>query len=294
MQIGDEIVAALAEVLSEARRGKHLTLDGLAEISGAHRTTLGLIERGERGVTVSMAAQIALALGGRLSTFLAMAEGKVLKSEARETKNEHYLNEDKLKEITGLSPAMLKAGMDSCYQIIDIIDEQMVAHSGPRLAKLVELANFSSMLGNLLRAEIAAASGGMYKGNKPHTYPDLIPQRPDAYNLEIKTALEKNLPKGHLPKPGRHITFRYVLSNNDGTYTKGVDQRGDVARIWEIRVGELTESDFNISNTAGDSGKTAVVKGDAFKRMAIVYFAPDYFPYSNVQRFKDDNPVSFA
>ena len=34
-------------------------------------------------------------------------------------------------------------------------------------------------------------------------------------------ALEKNSPKGHLAKAGFYLTYRYVLTDKDGTYIKG-------------------------------------------------------------------------
>ena len=52
--------------------------------------------------------------------------------------------------------------------------------------------------------------------------------------------------------------------------------------IWEVRFGYLHESDFDESNTPGDSGKTAVVKNEVLKGMERIYFCPDYFPYANL------------
>jgi hypothetical protein len=97
--------------------------------------------------------------------------------------------------------------------------------------------------------------------------------------LEVKTALETNRPKGHLAKPGTYITFRYVLIR-DGLYNRGKTTRGDTVAVWEVRFGELDDEDFALSNTEGDSGKTAVVKKDAFDRLELVYFDPVLLPYA--------------
>jgi hypothetical protein len=137
------------------------------------------------------------------------------------------------------------------------------------------------MIGNLLGAGLANASNGLYVRNRSHAYPDLMPQDEKYADLEIKVALEKNKPKGHLPKAGNYITFRYVLCNDSGVHTKGKNNRGTRVFIWEIKVGRITEADFDISNTAGDSGKTAVIKTAVFNAMDLVYFDPDLLPYSS-------------
>jgi hypothetical protein len=83
-----------------------------------------------------------------------------------------------------------------------------------------------------------------------------------------------------LPKAGHYITFRYVLGDRLGNFIKGKDNRGDTVWIWEIRSGYLTEDDFDISNTQGDSGKTAVIKTKVFNSMPFLYFDSSLLPYS--------------
>jgi hypothetical protein len=43
----------------------------------------------------------------------------------------------------------------------------------------------------------------------------------------------------------------------------------------------VREQDFDISNTAGDSGKTAVIKTGIFNAMALVYYDPTYCPFAS-------------
>lgn len=93
-------------------------------------------------------------------------------------------------------------------------------------------------------------------------------------------ALETNRPKGHLPKPGHYITFRYVLGNRLGVYSRGKENRGDTVWIWEVKVGTIKEKDFDLSNTEGDSGKTAVIKSAVFNAMKLVYFDDRFCPYA--------------
>ena len=89
---------------------------------------------------------------------------------------------------------------------------------------------------------------------------------------------EKNNPKGHLAKAGHYLVCRYVLGTSKGGYT--ISERGDVVWIWEVRFGYLAERHFNISNTAGDSGKTAVVNADGMTELKVVYFDKKFSPYT--------------
>ena len=144
---------------------------------------------------------------------------------------------------------------------------------------MVELANLSSIVGNLLGEGCARNSNGNLIRNIPHTYPDLICPRGENPGIEIKVALESNSPKGHLAKAGYYLTFRYVLSDTDGRYIKGKENRQDTVTIWEVRMGYLNLEDFSISNTDGDSGKTAVIKAAALNNMSLLYFDPSCVPY---------------
>lgn len=151
----------------------------------------------------------------------------------------------------------------------------------PPLSKLVELANLSSIVGNLLGEGCARNSNGALTRNKPHTYPDLICTQNINPGVEIKIALEKNSPKGHLAKAGYYLTYRYVLTDGNGNYIKGKENRQDTVSIWEVKCGYLNEEDFSISNTAGDSGKTAVIKTSALNNMKLLYFNDSCVPYKH-------------
>ena len=248
-----KIVSALIRVIADYRQAQGLTYEDLADRAGIHRTTIGLLERNERTPTVQIALQLASALGVELSEMLARAEavasGKspidLQGIKERNVQRQHFHNEVILTRLTGLNHACIRSAIQGCYQTLDTVDFQLATHNTPPLAKLVELANISSMIGNLLGGQIAACSHGLYVRNRPHTCPDLLPVPPHDLNVEIKIALDTNLPKGHLPKPGTYITFRYVLCDKNGKYTRGKENRGDTAFVWEGRVGELTEGDFS-------------------------------------------------
>jgi DNA-binding XRE family transcriptional regulator len=289
----DVLVKEFLKLVSALKSDQKLTHEQLSELAKVHRTTIGLLERQERVPSLFVANQIATALGYPLSELLVRAEsaakgdhplseknpGSVGFPKNRNVIRANLRNEAAFSKFTGLDSGCLVEAIESCYHTLDTIDEQLLSKKSPVIEELVELANLSSMLGNLLGAGLAESSNGLYKRNKPHHYPDLVPLKKPAIDLELKMALETNKPKGHLPKPGNFITFRYVLGNHDGSYTRGKDSRGKTVWVWEVKVGKILESDYSISNTAGDSGKTAVIKTEVFKNMPLVYFDPKYSPH---------------
>jgi len=178
--------------------------------------------------------------------------------------------------------------MRRVYETVEAIDQTLLVRGGFRLPDLIELANFSSMLGNLLAQGIVDESGGAFQRAGPHKYQDLRGTGPSAVNIEIKMALEDNRPKGHLPKAGHYLACRYVLCSDSGEFTRGRETRGRIPRFWDLRVGELDGSDFTVSNTEGDSGKTAVVKPSGMKKLGLVYFDPELIPRASVDRYIRD------
>jgi hypothetical protein len=117
----------------------------------------------------------------------------------------------------------------------------------------------------------------------------------DFQGVEIKMALGRNKPKGHLSKEGHYLTCRYVIIDADGDVTYA-DNREDGIQpvIWEIRAGFLTKDCFSESNTDGDSGKTAVVNKDGMTALKVVYIdlsvaplrptSPSYKEYQSLMR----------
>ena len=264
----------------------------LADKAGVHRTHIGLIERNERTPTLDVAFRLANALSVEPSVLLARAEALADGRKAAAGKEQlrerlvdrAHLHEEKgLKKLTGISHDCMIKTIENCYRTLDTIDFELATHGSPPMAKLVELANISSMVGNILGGGLAEFSNGLYVRNKPHTYPDLLPVPPNRLNIEVKIALDTNKPKGHLPKAGTYITFRYVLATKDGKFLRGKVNRGDTVYLWEGRVGMLSESDFSVSNTEGDSGKTAVITTKALDGMRVFYYVPHLLPYGKAR-----------
>ena len=179
----------------------------------------------------------------------------------------------------GLSVEMIRDAIEYTHNVLDQIDHTLVSSESDRLADLIELANLSAIVGNLFRRGIATVSKGAFRANRPHTFPDLLANAPGTRDLEIKVALEANNPKGHLVKPGPHLTVRYVLADENGAFVRGTDSRGDVVWIWEVRVGDLEEDHFSFSNTEGDSGKTAVINARGMASLRAVFVDLDKCPH---------------
>lgn len=179
---------------------------------------------------------------------------------------------------TKLTTESLTQAVNYVYETLDAIDAALESRGSEPLAAMVELANLSSMIGNLLRTGVAKFSNGNYRSNGPHKHPDLLHCSNPELNIEIKVALEDNQPKGHLAKPGWHLTCHYVLCAPDGSFTAGTSNRGALPRVWLLRFGHLEIEHFNISNTEGDSGKTAVVNAAGMALLEPIYFSPAICP----------------
>jgi len=67
------------------------------------------------------------------------------------------------------------------------------------------------------------------------------------------------------------------LGDRQGRHQIGT--RGDTIWIWEIKVGKLTPKDFDSSNTAGDSGKTSVIKTAVFHAMDVIFLDERFIPH---------------
>jgi transcriptional regulator with XRE-family HTH domain len=282
----EAVTKALIQAIAEERKAQGLTYEQLADRAGVHRTTIALWEREERTPTIQLALQLASALNVPLSLLLARCEAacqtgqSVLSLTHRRLLAENFRNENELREVTGLPHQAIRGAIEDCYQTLDLIDSELAKRESPLVSQLVELANLSSIIGNLLAAGLVEHSGGAYSRNAPHTYPDLLPVRAGFGGIEVKTALERNKPRAHLPKPGVHLTFRYVLCGLEGSFMRGKENRGKTAHFWEVKVGKLSVSDYDLSNTEGDSGKTAMIKTAVLRSMTLIYFDPRLLPYA--------------
>lgn len=255
-----------------------MSQEGLAELTGLHRTYVGGIERGERNVGILNILRLARALRLHPRELLSWNKPPSRTRPTSRTPRETHLHHQASLDRFGLPLVVIGQSIAQVHHSLDGIDAQLLASGSDRLSDLIELANLSAIIGNLYRGAVVKASDGDFEANGPHRFPDLLGRGTGCVDLEIKVALESNKPKGHLVKPGPHVTVRYVLAGEDGVYRRGKKARGPVAWIWEVRVGTLLDGHFNFSNTEGDSGKTAVINAAGMGALEIVYFDPDRCP----------------
>ncbi len=273
---------AVGTIVARLRSERGWSLEDLADEAGRHRTYLGLVERGERHLSVASAFRLAQAFDLSITDLIHLAEAQLSETKVpvrftpRRASPNAARKAEMVKQITGLTGDWISSAIEETHATLDRIDEQLLNTGSPPLAEVVELANLSAIIGNLLRSALHAGSRGVYRSNDPHAFPDLVSQSGTASDLEIKVALEGNMPKGHLPKPATHLLCRYVLAERDGSYSRG--HRGNVVWVWEVRLGDLSEEDFNTSNTPGDSGKTAVISAEALYRLTCVYYDERFRP----------------
>ncbi|WP_082537825.1 helix-turn-helix transcriptional regulator [Angustibacter sp. Root456] len=74
----EEFAKVVVDVLREARLARGWSLERLGDEAGLHRTSIGLIERGKRRMTLDVAARLAWAVDMSLSEVVAAAEDRLL------------------------------------------------------------------------------------------------------------------------------------------------------------------------------------------------------------------------
>lgn len=250
-------------------------------MAGLDRTAVGLIVRGKRDPLLANAMAIAKALDTPLAD---------LTRPVHPRRPSGILRPEPSDALQGLTSEDIVKALGRTYDVLDLIDRELTMRSAPPLSQLLELANLSAVVGNIFGSALATVSEGRWRRHGPHKHPDLLKVQSGGSGLEveategieIKVALEGNLAKGHLPKAGAHITLHYVLTPSDPTRRWNKEERGEQVSIWMVKSGWLRENDFNISNTVGDSGKTAVVKAAARDRMDTVYFDANLCPMPSI------------
>ena len=70
------------------------------------------------------------------------------------------------------------------------------------------------------------------------------------------------------------------MADQAGGFQRGRGHRGKMAFIWEIKLGWLGPTDYDVSNTVGDSGKTAMIRPVVLNAMRLIYYDPSLLPYA--------------
>ena len=72
-----EITKTLGEAIRDHRRFKGLSQEELGEIAGMHRTYVGMVERGEKNITLANLVKVSQALDITASELLRQAEERL-------------------------------------------------------------------------------------------------------------------------------------------------------------------------------------------------------------------------
>lgn len=283
--MGKDFKSELGRRVNKLRELHGNSLKEVAEEAGIHRTMLGKIERGKREPSISIAMNIADALNVTIT--------ELTNPESFRTPNKEYvINDADILDEVPLDGSAILMGVEQAYENLDTIDFALQRRGlAPLAEQFDEYAALSTVIGEFFASGVAGSSDGLYKVNAGD-FPDLIStgKQEDVPGIEIKMAMETNQPKGHLPKPGMYVVVRYVLAERDKSYERG--ERKDTPWIWEVRMGEMEEKQFNKSDTKGDSGKTATFSAQALWDFDCVYLDPDLIPYARYERKDKDSLIA--
>lgn len=192
---------------------------------------------------------------------------------------EKYLRLNNFNSSLPILPETVRGCISHLYSTLDTIDGNLSENGSDKFSLLVEKANLSSVIGNILGAGVVKYSNNRYYRNEPNTYPDLLPVNNDDVGIEIKTAIGRNAPKGHHVKAGNYLVFRYSLTDTNGILSDRADK--DTVTVWEVKLGYLEEVDFTYSDTRFDSGKTATIKLSSLDKLPLLYFDQMACPYKH-------------
>jgi transcriptional regulator with XRE-family HTH domain len=282
--VSKDFKSKLGERVRELREMDDRSLEEVAEEAGIHRTMLGKIERGEREPSISNTLSISEALGATIT--------EVINPESFRMPNDRYvIEESDILDDLPIDGSAILMGIEQVYENLDTIDLAFQRQElEPIAEQFDEFSALSTVIGEFFASGVAEASDEIYEVNAGD-FPDLVStgKKDDVPGIEVKVAMEDNQPKGHLPKTGAYISVRYVLAERDKSYERG--ERNDTPWIWEVRIGEMKEEQFNESDTEGDSGKTATFSADALWGFDCVYFDPNLLPYTSSYYKKKNKDV---
>lgn len=75
--LASEFNKALGETIRAQRKARGLSQEDFGELAGVHRTYVGMIERGEKNITLSNIVKVAQAFGLAPSEILRLAEERL-------------------------------------------------------------------------------------------------------------------------------------------------------------------------------------------------------------------------
>lgn len=108
---------------------------------------------------------------------------------------EKFLRLDNFNSSMLVSPEIIRGCISHLYTTLDIIDENLSDNGSDKFSLLVEKANLSSVVGNILGSGVVKYSNNRYYRNEPNTFRICYRQIVEIGELRLKLLLEEMLPK---------------------------------------------------------------------------------------------------
>ncbi len=144
----NSLLIAIGRTICDLRKTQGISQEELADIAQLDRSYVGSVERGERNITIQTLQKFAEALGSSVTALVAPLQNPRISY----PKNFH---DDSVLQEAGITKQIIKDGLDYVYAVIDALDATLLANNADPMAETVELAGFSSLIGDLLASGIA-------------------------------------------------------------------------------------------------------------------------------------------
>lgn len=183
----------------------------------------------------------------------------------------------------GVTVEHLMAAMNDFIDFIKMVNVRLNENGTPRLESMLMPANFSSIVGEFISANLPKHSPGVVKNNYHNGHPDLLPAgrfpndslQYGSEGIEIKGSRYLRGWQGHNPEDTWLMVFMYDSN-------RPVDAAGDKGpmpfRFLRVVGAELTKDDWRFSGRSAESRRTitASVTTSGYEKMMAnwIYNAP--------------------
>lgn len=183
----------------------------------------------------------------------------------------------------GLTTAHIQQVMTDFTSFLGFVNRELNSKGLKRLESMLMQANFSSMVGEYMKANLPVYCSGIVTNRHHNGHPDLIP--PGVYprddvehgseGIEIKASRRSSGWQGHNPEDCWLMVFLY--DSNKPTEADATNPRP--FRFLGVVGAQLTKADWSFSGRTGESRRTitaSVIKSGYDKMLANwIYRAPD-------------------
>lgn len=183
----------------------------------------------------------------------------------------------------GLTTDHVRRAMEHLLAFLGFVNKQLNRRGNPRLESMLMQANFSSMVGEFIKATIPKYCQGLVPNRYHNGHPDLIPCgryeddrcQPGEEGIEVKGSRNLKSWQGHNAENTYLMVFSFD-SNRPVDPGEGIGPKP--FRFLQVAAGRLTQDDWTFAGRREGSRRTitATVNPDACERMIAnaVYVDP--------------------